>query len=56
MVNPTSRPLGVMFDKGLGERLSAAPDGLPSALAACSGATPGTKSLAPHGAAVLELR
>ncbi len=56
MVNPTSRPLGIIFDKGLGERLSTAPDGLQTALAACSGPTPGTRSLVPHGAVVLELK
>lgn len=56
MVNPTSRPLGIVFDRGRGERLSTVPDGPQPALAACSGATPGTKSLAPHGAVVLELR
>lgn len=56
MVNPTSRPLGIIFDKDLGERLATAPDGLQPALSACSGPTPGTKSLAPHGAVVLDLR
>lgn len=53
MVNPTSRPLGIIFDKGWGERPSSAPDDPQPALAACSGATPGMKSLAPHGTVVL---
>lgn len=56
LVNSTSRPLGIVFDKNLGDRLPAASDGRPPGLTACSGAAPGTKALAPHGAAVLELR
>ena len=56
VVNRTSRPLGIAFDRGLGEHLASAPDGLQPALAACSGAAPGMKALAPHGAVVLELR
>jgi hypothetical protein len=56
LVNPTSRPLGIAFDKSVVDRLSTASGAQQAGLAACSGAAPDTRVLAPHGAVVLELR
>ena len=56
MVNHSPRPLGIVFNKGFGDTLSTALDDLQPALAACSGGTPGTRSLAPQGTVVLDLK
>ena len=56
MVNSSPRSLGIVFNKGLGDRLFTALDDLQPVLAACSGGAPGTRSLAPQGTVVLEFK